>query len=84
MGVEEIRDELVDAEAVGLVSPLTGTEPNVFTLPAAATAGAGTGDDDMGAGASRIVPKVTPDPVAHDDEFLATGAEFRQKSRTLF
>lgn len=65
MGVEEILEELlVDAaEAVGLVSPLTSTEPNVFTLPAAATAGAATGDDDIGAGASRIVPKVTPDPV---------------------
>lgn len=48
----------------GFVVPLTsfGTEPNDFTASTGLTAGVAAGEDDMGAEASSIEPKVTEEP----------------------
>ena len=59
---EGARDDLADLPLIS-----AGTEPNDLT-PSCFTAGAGAGEEEMGAETSSIEPKVTADAVKDDEE----------------
>jgi len=61
-GVGDKTDVLDEIDALPLTWPevVAGTDPKDFTLPSDLTGGAEAGDEDIGAEASSIDPKVTP------------------------